>query len=218
MKKYIETVRDQVALYDITGAENNGELQELIGVMLGASATPELCGRLASYGIVDLVEMTVEELRGHGLTPLKALELKAAFRLAQKLKRVGIAEKRYIIRTPDDAADFLMSEMRGLKQEHFVMLMLNTKNEVIGKKTMFIGTLNSSLVHPREIMREAIKKSSASIMVFHNHPSGSPKESHQDIEVTKRIREASMIVGCELLDHIIIGDGKYVSLKEKGFI
>lgn len=218
MKKYIQTARESVALYNVLGSRGDVELQEVLAVLIGTSATPELTGRLASYGIRELVDMTVEELEAEGLSHLKALELHSSFILAEKLMSVGKAEKRYTIRSPEDGADLLMGEMSGLQQEHFVMLMLNTKNEVIGKKTVFIGSLNSSTVHPREIFKEAVKKSSASIIVAHNHPSGHVSPSPEDIEVTKRLVEAGDIMGVQVLDHIIIGDQTFVSLKEKGYM
>ncbi|SPU37942.1 DNA repair protein RadC [Lysinibacillus capsici] len=97
------------------------------------------------------------------------------------------------------------------------MLFLNIKNQIIHKQTIFIGSLNASIVHPREIFREAVKRSAASIICAHNHPSGVPTPSTEDIEVTKRIVEAGYIIGIELIDHVIIGDHQYISLKEKGY-
>ncbi|KHF28037.1 hypothetical protein LR68_03097 [Anoxybacillus sp. BCO1] len=111
-----------------------------------------------------------------------------------------------------------MEDMRFLSQEHFVVLYLNTKNQVMHKKTVFIGSLNASIVHPREVYKEAIKRSAASIICIHNHPSGDPTPSREDIEVTRRLVECGRLVGIELLDHLIIGDKTYVSLKEKGYV
>jgi DNA repair protein RadC len=111
-----------------------------------------------------------------------------------------------------------MEDMRFLTQEHFVSVYLNTKNQVIHKKTVFIGSLNASIVHPREVYKEALKRSAASIICIHNHPSGDPTPSREDIEVTKRLAECGKIIGIELLDHLIIGEQKYVSLKEKGYV
>jgi len=95
---------------------------------------------------------------------------------------------------------------------------MNVKNQVLHKQTIFIGSLNASIVHPREIFREAVKRSAASIICAHNHPSGNPSPSPEDIEVTKRIQEAGQIMGIELLDHVIIGDHQFISLKEKGYM
>ncbi len=105
-----------------------------------------------------------------------------------------------------------------LAQEHFVCIYLNTKNQVLHRQTIFIGSLNASIVHPREVFKEAFRRSAASIICFHNHPSGDPTPSREDIVVTKRLVECGKMIGIEILDHIIIGDKKYVSIKEKGYI
>lgn len=105
-----------------------------------------------------------------------------------------------------------------MQQEVFMVITLNGKNNILSKKEIFKGSLNSSLVHPREVFKEALKNSAASIIVCHNHPSGDPTPSKEDINVTKRIKECGNIMGIELLDHIIIGDNKYISLKERGYL
>ena len=134
------------------------------------------------------------------------------------MRSAGKADDRYVIRSPEDAAAYLMTEMTALTQEHFVVLYLNVKNEVLHKKTVFIGSLNSSIVHPREVYKEAVKYSAASIICLHNHPSGRPDPSPEDIEVTKRLAEAGSVMGVELFDHVIIGDHRFISLKEKGYM
>ncbi len=100
----------------------------------------------------------------------------------------------------------------------FTCLYLNTKNQVLHKHTVFIGSLNSSIVHPREIFKEAFKRSAASFICVHNHPSGDPTPSREDIEVTQRLFECGQLIGIQLLDHLVIGDQKFVSLKEKGYL
>lgn len=111
-----------------------------------------------------------------------------------------------------------MSEMTLLQQEHFVVLYLNSKNEIIHQQTVFVGSLNCSIVHPREIFREGVKRSAASIICAHNHPSGNTNPSPEDIDVTRRLINAGEIMGIECLDHVIIGDHQFISLKEKGYI
>ena len=108
--------------------------------------------------------------------------------------------------------------MKHLTQEHFVVLFLDTKSFVVSKKTIFIGSLNKAIVHPREVFKEAIKRSSASVICAHNHPSGDPTPSEQDIGLTHRLYEAGELIGIKLLDHLIIGDDQFVSLKEKGYL
>ena len=112
------------------------------------------------------------------------------------------------------AGALLKKEMRDLQQEHVVALYLNTKNEIIKKKTIFIGSLNSSVAHPREIFREAVRYSAARIIIAHNHPSGNPEPSEADLVFTRRMVECGEMMGIDLLDHFIIGSEKYLSLKE----
>lgn len=165
-----------------------------------------------------LLEMDLEELKGiKGVGEAKAIQIKAGLELGRRLSRGNLLE-RVRITGPQDAADYMMDALRYLHQEHFVALYLNTKNQVIGQETLFVGTLNSSLVHPREVFREAIRKSAASLILLHNHPSGDPTPSKEDLDVTKRLVESGRLLGIEVLDHLVIGDGTYVSLKERGLI
>ena len=112
----------------------------------------------------------------------------------------------------------LQQEMRDLQQEHVIALYLNTKNEIIKKKTIFIGSLNSSVAHPREIFREAVRFSAARIIIGHNHPSGNPEPSEADLLFTRRMVESGQMIGIDLLDHFVVGSRSYVSLKEYGVI
>ena len=121
------------------------------------------------------------------------------------------------IRSPEDASNLVMEEMRHFDR-NISGFLLNTKNQVISCETISIGNLNSSLVHPRELFKIAIKKSAASLILIHNHPSGDPTPSHEDIQITKRIIEAGKLLGIEVLDHIIIGDKIFISMKEKALI
>ena len=135
----------------------------------------------------------------------------------EKLNEIEKRENIKIL-SPKDVSTLLINEMSNLKQEVFKLIFLNTKNIVIGSKDVFKGTLNSSIVHPREVFKEAIQRGSASIIACHNHPSGDPNPSKEDINITLRLKECGKIMGIELLDHMIIGANKYVSLKEKGII
>lgn len=198
--------------------------QELIAVILGTGTKQEsvlqLSTRILHYfqGLRLLKDSTVTELKKiKGIGDTKAVQLLAALELGSRVHKLQI-EDRIVIRSPEDVSRFMMEEMRFLTQEHFVALYLNTKNHVIHKKTIFIGSLNASIVHPREIYKEAFRHSAASIICLHNHPSGDPAPSREDIEVTKRLVESGKVIGIELLDHIIIGDQKFTSLKEKGYV
>ncbi|GAA4705104.1 RadC family protein [Brevibacillus fulvus] len=176
---------------------------------------------LATFGdLRGLAQASTEELMQiKGIGQVKSLELLAAMELGRRITAKSVlSARRTSIRLPRDVAELMIPEMSHLNQEHFVCLFLNTKNHVIGKQTIFVGSLDASIVHPREVFREAIKRSSASLICLHNHPSGDPSPSREDIAVTRTLREAGDLVGISLLDHIIIGDGRYVSLKEQGYL
>ena len=166
-------------------------------------------------GIRFLSNASVEELcEINGIGLAKASQLIAAVELGKRIAQCT-DEDEFFIKRPQDAADLLMEDMRYLKKEHMKVILLNVKCKVIGIEEVSVGNLNSSLAHPREIYIPAIKKSSANIILVHNHPSGDPSPSRDDIDITKRIYESGKILGIGLYDHIIIGDGVFVSLKEK---
>lgn len=166
--------------------------------------------------VQELLDVTEEELlQINGIGKVKAKQILSALKLARM--NPCPVESRFTIRSPEDDYNYL-NEMKYLSQEHFVVLGLNTKNEIIFKETVFIGSLNASIVHPRETFKHLIRRSCASAIVAHNHPSGQPDPSREDIEVTKRLSEAGKILGIDILDHIIVGAQSYVSLKEKGYL
>lgn len=205
------------------GAESLSN-QELLAILLRTGTKESSVLALANRVLVDFEKLhalkhaTFEEITSiKGIGEAKAVQLLAAIELGRRLAQKEI-DSRYTIRSPEDAATFLMPEMEPLTQEHFVALFLNTKNQIIHKQTIFIGSLNASIVHPRELYREAIKRSAASIICAHNHPSGSAAPSPEDIEVTLRLQEAGVIIGIELLDHVIIGNHQYISMKEQGLM
>ncbi|MGW7886047.1 RadC family protein [Staphylococcus xylosus] len=165
--------------------------------------------QLKALSINDL-----NKVKGIGL--YKALILKAAFELGERMHS-GSLEEKIQITSPQDVANFMMGKIEHLTQEKFIVLFLNSKNVIIKQKTIFIGTLNSSVIHPREIFSEAIKCASNAIVVLHNHPSGDTTPSKEDIRATNRLRECGEILGIDLLDHIIIGDHTYMSMVEDGY-
>lgn len=198
--------------------------QELLAILLRTGTKKEsvleLSQKLLKHfeGLRLLNDASVEEITTiSGIGMAKAVQILSALELGRRMNRLTY-EDRFVIRSPKDGADYVMEEMRFLSQEHFVCLYLNTKNQVLHKQTVFIGSLNASIVHPREVYKEALKRSAASLICIHNHPSGDPSPSREDIEVTKRLSECGKVLGIELLDHLIIGEQKYVSLKEKGYI
>ncbi|WP_077327230.1 RadC family protein [Virgibacillus siamensis] len=198
--------------------------QELLAILLGSGTREEsvmtLSNRLLMHfeGLNLLKDATIEELTSiKGIGTAKGVLLLSSLELGRRMSQYKPSE-RYVIRSPEDGADYVMEEMRHLNQEHFVVLFLNTKNQIIHRQTIFIGSLNASIVHPREVYREAVKRSAASIICAHNHPSGDPSPSQEDIHVTRRLVESGKMIGIELLDHLVIGDRKFVSLKEKGYL
>ncbi|MDX8359415.1 RadC family protein [Cytobacillus sp. IB215316] len=208
----------------ITEGPNCLSNHELLAIILRTGTKNEsvlqLSNRLLTHfeGLRLLKDASIEEITEiKGIGVAKAVQIMASVELGMRIGRLQF-EERYVIKSPRDAASYVMDDMRFLTQEHFVVLYLNTKNQVMHRQTVFIGSLNASIVHPREVFKEAFRRSAASIICSHNHPSGDPAPSREDIEVTKRLSECSKIIGIDLLDHIIIGDNKFVSLKEKGYL
>lgn len=134
------------------------------------------------------------------------------------VKESSLLYKERSIRSPEDGYKLLKQFLADADREHFIVVSLDTKNQPVSINVCHIGSLNASIVHPREVMKSAILSNAASIIVGHNHPSGKAEPSKEDIEVTKRLVEVGKIMGIELLDHIIIGDQQFVSLKEKGYL
>lgn len=197
---------------------------ELLAIILRTGTISESAVHLAhrilaeSDGLRNLVDVSTEQLtRIKGVGQVKAVQIQAGIELGRRLATSHLYEA-VTIRSPRDVEQLLMEELRYLRKEHFVCLFLNTKNHVVAKETLSIGSLNASIVHPREVFLAAIKRSSAAIICVHNHPSGDPTPSPEDIEITNRLVEAGQLIGIDVLDHIIIGDSKIVSLKEQGFM
>jgi len=134
------------------------------------------------------------------------------------VKETSLLYKDRAIRSPEDGYNLFKQFLGELDREYFVVMCLDVKNQPTAINICHIGSLNASIVHPREVMKTAILSNSASILVLHNHPSGQPEPSPEDIEVTKRLAEAGRIIGIELIDHLIVGENRFVSLKEKGYI
>lgn len=169
-------------------------------------------------GLFGLVSVTPQELMGiSGIGKSKACALAAIGELAKRINSRPMREK-YRIECADDVARFLMEELRYEKKEHFKTLMMDVKGSVIGVENISTGGLSSTEVHPREVFSPAVKKNASTIVLVHNHPSGDPTPSNMDIAVTKRIQEAGKLMGIKVLDHIVIGDGIYVSLLGEGYI
>ncbi|WP_026326379.1 RadC family protein [Paenibacillus ginsengihumi] len=197
---------------------------ELLAILLRTGTIQESAVHLAARllkqcgGLRGLVDMSLHQLTElKGIGEAKALQIQAGIELGRRLSRTAMSDA-VVIRSPHDVAALLSEDLRYLQKEHFVCLFLNTKNHVIAQETLSMGSLNASIVHPREVFRAAIKRSSASIICVHNHPSGDPTPSPEDVQITERLVQAGEIVGIEVLDHVIIGDRRFVSLKEHGLM
>jgi DNA repair protein RadC len=196
---------------------------ELLAIILGMGTRNVSALELANFlvvkykGLRGLKESSLEELiEERGIGPAKAVTIKAAVELGRRIA-VNVQGK-IPIKSPEDVRNIVMEEMRYFDREHFRSLYLDRKGGLIVMEDVSVGGLHSSIVHPREVFKTAVKKSAASIILVHNHPSGDPTPSKEDIEVTKRLIEAGKIMGIEVLDHIIIGEGNYCSLKARGLI
>ncbi len=174
---------------------------------------------LSRFGDLEhLARASIEELcEVEGVGAVKAMEVKAALELGRRLAGFT-GEAKPVIRSPEDVKALFMGDFTGLDKEHFRAVLLNTKNHVLKTVEISVGSLDSSLVHPRECFRPAVAASAASIILLHNHPSGDPEPSADDIAITKRLKEAGKNLGIEVLDHIIFGQGTHVSLKERGVL
>ncbi len=170
-------------------------------------------GRLSSLNNLSIEQLT--EVKGIGR--VKAIQIKAVLEFSKRIATSnGVV--RHAVKSADDVSNLMMEEMRYLKKEMFKAILLDTKNKVLKIVSISTGSLNASIVHPREVFSEAVKCGCNSIIFVHNHPSGDPTPSNEDLRTTDRLVSAGEILGIKVLDHIVLGDGRYVSLKEQGFI
>ncbi|MEF9952335.1 MAG: DNA repair protein RadC [Clostridium sp.] len=197
---------------------------ELLAVILRCGnknqSAIELASSVLSYGegILYLQTSSINELAEiKGIGSGKASVIKASIELGRRIRNLK-PNNIVTINSPKDGAMIVFDDMRYLKKEYLKVALLNTKNHLIKVCDISVGTLNSSIVHPREVFYHAIKNTANSIIIYHNHPSGDPTPSKEDINITLRLKEAGKIVGIEVIDHIIIGNCEYISLKEKGLL
>jgi DNA repair protein RadC len=213
-----ERPRERLFRFGVKNLTNSELLAILIGSGTKDSSAIILANKLLSLneeGISYLSQCdTTEFSRIKGIGNAKACLLVAAMELGKRIS-VRPKEKRINVGSPKEVSKLFMEEMRYYKKEYFKVLLLNTKNELIMTEEVSVGTLNTAIVHPREVFNKAIQKSASSLILIHNHPSGNPTPSREDIDLTNRLVESGKIIGIEVLDHIIIGDGEYLSFKEK---
>jgi DNA repair protein RadC len=166
-------------------------------------------------GLPGLSRATVTELAAvNGIGDAKAVQIKAALEMGRRMV-ASAPEERPRVSSPADAANLLMSEMMFLEQEHLRVILLNTRNEVLSTPTIYQGSLNTSVVRVGELFRSAVRSNAAALIVAHNHPSGDPSPSPEDIQVTRQLVKAGKLLDIEVLDHIVIGRQRFVSLKER---
>ena len=196
--------------------------EELLAVLLrtgyeGKNVLRVADGILRRHPPEVLLDMGLEGLtRLKGIGRAKAAGLVAAFELARRAldRGIGIAPA---LSQPVDVVG-IVSDLRALRKEHFVSVFLNARNQMISRETVSVGTLNASLVHPREVFAPAVGSSAASVILVHNHPSGDVTPSREDVDLTKRMVQAGDIMGIEVLDHVIVAEERFLSMKEAGLL
>ena len=182
--------------------------QELLATLLGVKEGSISYGRLS--------DMVTAPMSIKGIGEKKSKKLYAIAEITRRLMQT--VDRPEVVHGPEDAAHYLMPTLKFETVEHFGVLILNTKNHIIANTVLTTGSLTASVVHPREVFREILKYPTASAIIYHNHPSGDPDPSHEDIAVTRRLVKAGNVLDIPILDHVIIGDNRFVSLKEKGMI
>ncbi len=198
---------------------------ELLAIIIRSGSRKERSIELAQrilgikkQGIRGIYDLSLDDLQQvPGIGRVKSIQIKAIAELSKRISKYN-AEAKLKISSPGSIATLYMEEMRYLQQEHLKIVFLDTKNQIITDKFLTVGTVNASLINPREVFIQALRHNAVHVILLHNHPSGDPAPSREDISITRRIIEAGDIIGIKLLDHIIIGDGNYISLKERGII
>jgi DNA repair protein RadC len=195
---------------------------ELLAIVLRSGTMGESALRVAERLLIEfdhlpgLSRATITELMNvKGVGDAKAAEIKAALEIGRRLV-ASAPEERPKVSTPDDAFHLLKSEMMFLDQEHLRLILLDTRNRVLRTPTIYVGSLNTSVIRVGELFRAAIRENSAALIVTHNHPSGDPSPSPEDINVTRQIVQAGKLLDVDVLDHVIIGRSRFVSLKQRG--
>ena len=195
---------------------------ELLAVVLGRgdfteNAVDQANRVLSGFNFDKLASLSLLELEKEFRNSVKAMKINAMFEIFRRTNRLKNKGFKVKIKTAEDVFNFYKDELEDKNKEHFYALLLDTKNRIISEQLISVGTLNASLIHPREVFNPAIKASANAIILVHNHPSGDSELSNEDEEITKILFNAGELLGIKLLDHIIIGKNDFTSLKKKGF-
>ncbi len=197
--------------------------QEILSLILGRGIAGESVAvtaqrLLSRFGsIKGLAGASLEELaQVKGIGPAKSSQIKAAFELANRLDGYSESDNKPLVKTPEEVVSLVKGRLKDKKKEHFQVLLLDTRSKLIKISEISVGSLDTSIVHPREVFKEALSVSAASVIFVHNHPSGDPSPSEDDIKLTSRLVEAGNLMGIDVVDHIIIGNNRYISLKREG--
>ncbi len=222
-------------IHDLPMSERPRERLQKLGA--GQLSAPELLSLILGRGIAGesvtvtsqrllsqfktlkgISEASLEQLsQVKGIGPAKASQLLAVFELAKRVDREDNSGKKSVVKTPEDVIALLEGRLKNKKREHFLAIFLDTRGHHIKTAEISVGSLDTSIVHPREVFREAVSASAASVIFVHNHPSGETEPSEDDISLTKRLFDSGKIMGIDVLDHIIVGDNGYTSLKRENF-
>ncbi|HZU75305.1 MAG TPA: DNA repair protein RadC [Dehalococcoidia bacterium] len=213
-----ERPRERLRAYGESALSDAELLAIILRVGIVGENVRDVAQRLLSEhgGLVGLARLNFDELCAvHGFGEAKAAQIKAALELGRRLALSGPLE-RPVIGSPQDVARLVQGEMALLEQEQLRVLVLNTKNQVLAVPTVSMGTVNQSQVRPAEVFRPAVRLNAPSIIVVHNHPSGDPTPSRDDVAITRELVSAGRLLDVEVLDHVVIGLGRFVSLKDLG--
>lgn len=216
-----ERPREKLLAHGPDALSNAELLAVIIRTGTGSETAIEVSTRLLGMdnrGIRHLIDASFNDLtKIKGIGECKAAQIIAAIELGKRIKRIGYYDKVRVT-SPEVVAEVLMDEMSCLHKEHFRTVILDTKNQIICIENISIGTLNASIVHPRDVFKAAIKNNGNSVILVHNHPSGDTTPSSEDINITKRLVEGGNLMGIKVLDHLIVGNGTYLSMKEKNLM
>lgn len=213
----MERPREKMMQHGASSLSNAELLAILIRTGTKDLSALDLANRILSLsdnGIQQLSDFKVDDYSSvHGIGPSKACQIMAGVELGKRMSRARLLNPR-VLNHPREVAAYLVEDMKDLRQEWFRVLLLNNRKQVIGYETVSVGTINASLVHPRDVFERAIRKNAATVLLVHNHPSGNPSPSNEDLALTRRLIEGGALLGIEVVDHVIVGNGTYYSFKE----